>query len=135
MFRKKDIILILVLAAIAGGLWLLAPILSVKPPPEATLFLRYSINGQKMETIPLGETPELTIDQGGGAVNILSLTANGFRMAYSTCHNQLCVYQGEVTPENMEERPLYHMIVCAPHRLVVELITATPPGREAHEEQ
>lgn len=133
MFKKRDIILIATLALLAGFLLWLLPLLREKPLPEAALYLRYSIHGQVAATIPLLEERDLTVEQGNGAVNILHLSPQGFLMVSSNCHNQLCVFQGEVTVENMDERPLYHMIVCAPHQLVAELLTAGQAGELNHE--
>ena len=53
--------------------------------------------------------------------NTLRLMKNGFRMDSSTCDNQDCVFQGEVTLENKEERVLMHMVLCLPHNVIVEL--------------
>lgn len=124
MIRKRDILLIAILAALAGILLLVLPALREKPSAEAALYLRYSIDGKPAATVPLSQETDLTVDQGNGMVNVLHLSPHGFSMASSSCHNQLCIYQGEVTAENMAERPLFHMIVCAPHRLVAELLTA-----------
>ena len=133
MIRKKDIILIGVLVLIAGGLLLLLPLLREKPAADADLFLRYTTDDGTVETVPLTEDGEVTVDQGDGMVNVFHVTPQGFSMEASTCHNQLCVYQGEVTAENMVERPLYHLIVCAPHRLVAELLTKDQVEEDVHE--
>ena len=122
MLKKQDIILIAILVLLAAGALLLMPTLRKKPSAEAKLFLRYSIQGSAVEEIPLDGERELQVDQGEGIVNVLALHSKGFRMMSSTCHNQLCLHQGEVTVENMEERPLFHMIVCAPHQFVAELV-------------
>jgi hypothetical protein len=124
MIAKRDMILIGVLVMLAAGLLWLMPALRQAPAAKAALYLRYSLNGQPAATIPLTRETDLTVDQGDGRVNNLHLTPKGFVMASATCQNQLCVHQGEVTANNMAERPLYNMIVCAPHRLVAELLTA-----------
>ena len=128
MIKKKDFFLIAILALIAGGLLFLLPYFRepVSVPPDTVLYLRYTLNGQEEHVVPLTEETNLVLDQGDGKINVLRLSPRGFSMASSTCHNQLCVLQGEVTPENMEERPLFHMVVCAPHRVVAELLTREP---------
>ncbi|MEA5013069.1 MAG: NusG domain II-containing protein [Candidatus Limiplasma sp.] len=132
MFRKKDILLIFLLVVLAGGLLLALPLLHQSPPGpsagEAALYLRYSIGGKEVATVPLTKEEELTIDQGNGMVNVLHLSPSGFFMESSTCHNQLCVFQGEVTQENRDARPLMNMVVCAPHRVVAELLEASEAG-------
>ncbi len=136
MFRKKDILLIFLLLAAAGGLLLAMPLLrgagpAEGPAGEAALYVRYSIGGEAVATVPLTEERDLTIDQGGGMVNVLHLSPEGFYMGSSTCHNQLCVYQGMVNRENRDTRPLMNMVVCAPHRVVAELLLASEVGGEA----
>ena len=54
-------------------------------------------------------------------VNVIRLTSNGVMMESSTCDNQDCVNQGEVTLENLSDRVLYNMILCLPHSVSIEL--------------
>ena len=124
MLTKKDIRLIFLLTVAAGALLLALRFWRAEEHAHSAFYVRYSVNGETMETIPLKEEREIVVDQGNGTSNTLRLWLGGIAMVSSTCRNQLCVYQGEVTPNNMDERPLYHMIVCAPHRLVVELVSA-----------
>lgn len=130
MFKKRDLWLILALAAVAGGLLLLLPTLrgGIKAQDGETLYLRVSRDGVYDEPVALTEEKDIVIDQGDGKVNTIHVTPTSIVMASSTCHNQLCVQQGVVTADNAEQRPLYNMIVCAPHRLVLELLTAQEAG-------
>ena len=133
MIQKRDIVLIGGCALLAIALLLLLPLTRARPAPQAKLYLRYRVEGQDAVLVPLDTERELTVNQGEGISNTFRLFPTGFAMAASTCKNQLCVYQGEVTAENMAERPLYHMIVCAPHRLVAELLTGKEVEKTAHE--
>lgn len=54
-------------------------------------------------------------------VNIIRLTNHSVMMESSTCDNQDCVDQGEVTLENLSDRVLYNMILCLPHSVSIEL--------------
>lgn len=134
MVKKRDLILIALLGLVAGTLLWVLPMLRRLPPPEAKLYMRYRINGEEPVVIPLTEERELTVKQEETVSNTFRLSPAGFSMASSTCKNQLCVYQGEVTAENMAERPMYNIIVCAPHRLVAELMTAEEMESMAREE-
>ena len=76
--------------------------------------------------IPLPTTDEdllITIGRENDETikNTLRLTRNGFMMDSSTCDNQDCVQQGEVTLENKDDRVLMHMVLCLPHNVSVEL--------------
>ncbi len=63
------------------------------------------------------------MDDGTEAINVLHLTTNGVWMEESNCEGHDCIYEGEVTLENREERVLWNMIICLPHQLSLELIT------------
>ena len=75
--------------------------------------------------IPLSTGEDMVIsisDESDPSIkNVLRITQNGFKMESSTCDNQDCVDQGEVTLENMDERVLMNMVICLPHQLSVEL--------------
>ncbi len=131
MFKKRDLILIGIFTVFALAVLLIVPMLREKAPADAKWYLRYQAENGEQVLRPLGEDQQITVDQGDGKVNVIRLSPDGFVMESSTCHNQLCIYQGQVTVDNMDERPLYNMIVCAPHRLVLELITAKEAGQSS----
>ena len=87
------------------------------------------INGALYTTAPVEEGKTLTIDQGDGAVNVVRFLADGFYMESSTCDNQLCILQREVTTENWSRRLLQNEVICLPHRLEVRLVVDTQ-GRD-----
>ena len=60
---------------------------------------------------------------GSITVNLLHITDHGVYMKESTCENQDCVYQGEVTLENRESRILSNMIICLPNQVMLSLYT------------
>ena len=63
----------------------------------------------------------LVWEDGTETENDICVTPNGVYMAASTCENQDCVYQGEVTLDNMNERALMNMIICLPNQVCLEL--------------
>lgn len=65
-----------------------------------------------------------TFADGTETENVLHLTPEGFSMESSTCKNQDCVGQGEVTLENREERVLQNCVICLPNQVMAELYTA-----------
>ena len=75
--------------------------------------------------IPLSPGEDMTVsvtdDADENIKNVIHITKNGFYMETSTCDNQDCVEQGEVTLENMSERVLMNMVICLPHQLSAEL--------------
>ena len=55
--------------------------------------------------------------------NVILMTPEGFRMIEADCEGHDCIEEGEVTLENMQDRVLWNMVVCAPHRLTLYLYT------------
>ena len=45
-------------------------------------------------------------------------------MKESNCTNQDCILQGDVTVDNVGSRVLANEVICLPHRVVLELVTA-----------
>ena len=88
--------------------------------PEAYLYI--IVNGRISAIYPIGEEGDVTVDQGNGKVNVVHLTENGFYMASSTCDNQLCVQQGEVTVDNYQYRILGTSVLCLPNNVDLELV-------------
>ena len=152
--KKRDVILILVILALAGGLLIFAKAqrsaastpaasaASAEPAPsdeptsnEARAQAEAYLEAHPAESylyveaaagalmVPLTEERTIPIDQGNGAVNNIHIGVNSAYMESSTCDNQNCVDQGEITLENRETRVLYNMIICIPHDLLLELMT------------
>ena len=60
---------------------------------------------------------------GSEWVNVLHVTPDGFWMEDSNCNGHDCMDEGIVTLENREERILGNVVICLPHRLMLELLT------------
>ena len=69
------------------------------------------------------KTVRQLLTDGSEYVNVLHVTPEGFRMEESNCEGHDCINEGEVTLSNREERALWNMVICLPHRLSAELIT------------
>ena len=126
MLKKRDLLVVLIVALLAGAVLLIVPRLAPAPEKGARYCVIVSVNGVKRDPVPLPEEGEATllVEQETGEYNALTLTPSGVRMSESSCQNQLCVHQGEVTPENRFERPLQSLIICLPNRVTAELTTS-----------
>lgn len=120
MFRKKDVWLIGVVLVAALGLFLFQ--YAQGRQAQATGYVRIWVDGKVHSEIPLGEEKSIVIRQENGCENVVHLLENGFYMESSTCDNQLCIGQGEVTTENYTLRSLYSHVLCLPNRVDVELV-------------
>ena len=70
-------------------------------------------------------TQEILQQHEDGTVwrNVIRMTPEGFCMAESDCEGHDCIEEGEVTLENMRDRLLWNMVICAPHKLTLSLYT------------
>ena len=82
-----------------------------------------------MGFIPLpteGEKTQVILqkhEDGSEWRNVIRMTPEGFCMTESDCEGHDCIEEGEVTLENMRDRLLMNMVICAPHRLTLSLYT------------
>lgn len=117
--KKRDVqILLVVLAVIAVSVLLIGN--SGKTSPNYIL-IHYGENGSEVKKVPLGKKQIVTIEQEDGGVNEIEITENGVHMHYSTCENQDCIKQGEITLDNYKSRILSNWIVCLPNSVAIEL--------------
>lgn len=141
---KKNLAVIAAILLLVLGLILLSQ--TVRPPtaPEALptdaptrsgdggaeAFVLIYVRGRLRSIEPLDEDRDVEIAQPTGETNVVHITRNGFHMASSTCDNQLCVGQGEVTTENYTRRILGTAVLCLPNQVELELMipsaTASP---------
>ncbi len=101
------------------------------PTPGVQAYLRVQVGDQVWEPIALAEGDSYTISQPDGKENVVNVTATGAIMHFSTCDNQSCVKQGEVTLENRDSRVLSNMIICLPNEVILEVLTPEEAGMEA----
>lgn len=79
------------------------------------------VDGKLYAASPLRAGKDLTVEQEDGSVNVIRMTENGFYMQSSTCKNQDCVHQGQVTRDNWSQRLLGTHVICLPNRVDVVL--------------
>lgn len=101
---------------------------------DAIAYLRVQVDDTVWPLTPLSEAGQWTIEQDNGAKNVLRATERGVVMHFSTCDNQNCVHQGEVSLDNRDSRALGNMIVCLPNKVIVELLTPEEAGMAGGEE-
>lgn len=97
-----------------------APEEAARPLTEAYLVIL--VGDVVYNPIPLTGSNRYVLEQGE-MVNIIEVTEDSIWMAESTCDNQDCIYQGEVSLENRDTRVLQNMVLCLPHNVTLLLMT------------
>ena len=64
----------------------------------------------------------ITIRQDDGKVNQVHITPEKVYMESSTCENQDCVGQGEISLDNYDKRILGTYVICLPNNVTIELV-------------
>lgn len=95
----------------------------------AQSFLRIQVGSETYRIVPLNKKDTVEVRQPNGAVNLVDIDVNAFKMHSSTCKNQECIHQGEVTLENYRARPLYNTVVCLPNKVLLELLSPEEAAR------
>ena len=124
--KKRDVIIIAAVLAVA-----LIGLVAVNfwPSPaggdNAPAYARIYVGNASAPyaELPLDEDQVLEIDQGSGVVNYVEVKDGVVRMQDSTCPDKLCVGQGDMSQDNVDQRVLGNMIVCLPNQVLLELVT------------
>ncbi|MBQ5360088.1 MAG: NusG domain II-containing protein [Lachnospiraceae bacterium] len=109
IIRKADIVLFIVLLAF-GFAMLFFTIRAASSPGEQVVI---NVDGTEYGRYPLDRDRVIEI-QNGDRLNIVTIKDGGVSMSYSTCKNQICVHEGEVTAPGQ-------LIVCLPNYVIVEI--------------
>ena len=118
--KKRDLLLILIVVAVAA--LLLAGTMLLGSDKEATGQMNVYVNGKIYQTVDIIAGRDYEVRQEDGSVNVIRMTEKGFYMLSSTCHNQLCIEQGEANADNWNMRSLGTHVICLPNRVDVELV-------------
>ena len=109
IIRKADIVLFIVLLAF-GFAMLFFTIRAASSPGEQVVI---NVDGTEYGRYPLDRDRVIEI-QNADRLNIVTIKDGGVSMSYSTCKNQICVHEGEVTAPGQ-------LIVCLPNYVIVEI--------------
>lgn len=79
-------------------------------------------NRQYGDPIPMDRDKVITIKQDDGKINKVHITPEKVYMESSTCENQDCVGQGEISLDNYKTRILSTYVICLPNAVTIELV-------------
>lgn len=118
--KKRDVLIVAAVVVVA-----LLGMLAVRLlTPGPTQYARIYVQDRLYQEVPLDTDQVVEIDQGNGVVNHVEVKDGAIHMKDSTCDDKLCVEQGEITPENYEDRALRNWVVCLPNQVTIELVLA-----------
>ena len=117
--KKRDVFLILAVVLIAAALLLVMSMSN--RGKEAAGRMKVYVDGKLYDTVTIVNGRDYEVKQKDGSVNVIRMTESGFYMLSSTCHNQLCIEQGEANADNWNKRSLGTHVICLPNRVDVEL--------------
>ena len=121
--------------AVSESLQLMIQVRETDPAPGYVLvwgensagFLPLPEEGEKLQAIVQKH------EDGTEWRNVIRMTPEGFCMIESDCEGHDCIEEGEVTLENMQDRLLWNMVICAPHRLTLYLYTPEEAAEQSRQ--
>ena len=123
--KKKDILLICGVLLLALAAFFATRLFAQE---NDTAKVTVYVGGAVYAQVSASDYQTITVDQGGGKVNVIVIDSRGVRMESSTCKNQICVHHGAIDPNNADELLLDHWIVCLPNGVSVEVTGAEDAG-------
>ena len=74
------------------------------------------------EPIPMDREKVITVKQEDGKINKVHITPEKVYMEFSSCDNQDCVGQGEISLDNYKTRILSTFVICLPNEVTIEMV-------------
>lgn len=105
--KKKDIVLVITILAVAGLCLLLHTIIGEKSADYVTV----KVNGKIEGVYSLADDQEIVLNKGS---NVLKIKSGKADMISADCPDQLCVKQKAIS-KNKES------IICLPNKIIVEV--------------
>ena len=123
--KKKDVLLICGVLLLALAAFFATRLFAQE---NDTAKVTVYVGGAVYAQVSANDYQTITVDQGGGKVNVIVIDSRGVRMESSTCKNQICVHHGAIDPNNADELLLDHWIVCLPNGVSVEVTGTEDAG-------
>ncbi len=97
-----------------------------RPQTEAVRgYVVLTVGGRQYgDPIAMDRDKIITLKQEDGKINKVHITPEKVFMESSTCDNQDCVQQGEITLDNYKTRVLSTYVICLPNNVSIEFIPA-----------
>ncbi len=117
--KKRDLIIIFVILAAAGMVYLIVGGADTQSGAVAVV----SVSGEERDLLDLSVDGQYQYTNAGGS-NTVIVSDGTVRVSKSDCHDKYCVKQGSISKQG-------ESIVCLPHRLVIEIRSSAGDGVDA----
>lgn len=119
--KKRDLILIAGVLILALALFGIISIRSGGTAQAGEATVSIYVHDELYASVPISAYQSITVDQGDGKVNVITIDETGVYMKSSTCKNQICVDTGVIDPAHLDDLLLENWIVCLPNGVSVEV--------------
>lgn len=109
--RKKDLLLIGIVLAVAAGGFTVNAMMHKKPAAAVEV----TVDGQPAGTFDLNENTDTVIEGFNGGTNHLVIQDGNVWISEATCPDKVCVHQGRVSMNG-------EIIVCLPNRMIAKVV-------------
>ena len=115
--KKTAVFAALLLFALVLAALTAARVLFPKEPGQVRIYLRDAL----YQTVPIGKTAEIVLEQEDGKSNTVLIDETGVSMVCANCKNQLCVRTGKLSFAD-DGVLLSNWIICLPNNVSVEVV-------------
>lgn len=110
MFRKQDIIIFGIIAALAAAAFVIVGLAGSAP----AAYVEVSVNGSVIETHEISENGEYSVEGYTGGTVVFTIDNGVVDVISAECPNQICVKHSPISRTG-------ESIVCLPNRVVITL--------------
>ncbi len=107
----RDIILVILLVVLAGGMYIGNRIMNRKP----AIIVEVSVDGVVVEELDLSKDTEIVVKGYHGGTNTLVIEDGQVYITDATCPDKVCIHQGKINRSG-------EMIVCLPNLMIAKIV-------------
>ncbi len=107
----RDIVLVILLVVLAGGMYIGNQIMNRKP----AVIVEVSVDGVVVEELDLSKDTEFVVKGYQGGTNTLVIENGQVYITDATCPDKVCIHQGKINRSG-------EMIVCLPNLMIAKIV-------------
>lgn len=107
----RDIVLVILLVVLAGGMYIGNRIMNHKP----AVIVEVSVDGVVVEELDLSKDTEFVVKGYQGGTNTLVIEDGQVYITDATCPDKICIHQGKINRSG-------EMIVCLPNLMIAKIV-------------